>query len=81
MLPEKKPDELRGAEVIDYEEGHLAGWATIRRAEEDGEQYWELEGTMAACNTVLIVTICYLNPDGKQWAINTFKSLFHPEPE
>ncbi len=81
MLPDKEPDELRGAEVIDYEQGHLAGWAAIRRAEEDGEQYWQLHGTMAAANTLAIATICYVDSDDKQWAIDAFKSLSHPDPE
>jgi len=81
MLPEKKPEDIRGAEIVDLEKDHLAGWAAIRPAEQDGVQYWQLQGTMATGNTMAIATVCYDDPDDKQWAIETFKSLSHPEPE
>ncbi|MBN2583233.1 MAG: hypothetical protein JXL80_09200 [Planctomycetes bacterium] len=37
MLSEKTPEKLQGAEVVDLDNQHLQGWATIRPAEEDGQ--------------------------------------------
>jgi hypothetical protein len=78
MLPKKTAEDVEGAEVIDYEHKHLRGWATIRQEQEDGETFWQLCGQMALPNSLCYVTIGYVDPRDKAWAIETFKSIFHP---
>lgn len=80
LLPERSPDDVDGARVMDVEEGHLKGWASIRQAEEEGERFWMLQGHMACEGNLCICTICYADAADEPWAIDTYQSLMHPEP-
>jgi hypothetical protein len=76
---EKKED----AERIDFTNQHLQGKASISRASEEGREFWVLSGCVTCgqgCNSLCIVTICYDNPEDKDWAVSTFKSFFRAVP-
>jgi hypothetical protein len=80
ILPEKTRERVEGHEVIDHDHGHIAGWAAIGPAEQDGDKFWQLQGTMACGNSLCIVTVCYVNREDKDWAIDVFRSVTHPDP-
>lgn len=81
LLPRKDPKALRHAEVIDFDAGHLKGWASIRRTEDAGERGWSLQGTVAAESSLCVVTISYKDPADREWAIAAYRSVHHPESE
>ena len=60
---------------------HLKGKAGIALTHEDGEEYWMLQGCMATFNALCVVSVCYDDPNDRQWAIETFKSVSHPPPQ
>ena len=81
LLGEKTPEELCGAEVVDLDKGPLRGWATIRLNTDDGQPYWILQGKVACGNCLGIVTVCFEDAADREWAVETYRSTFHPEPE
>lgn len=69
-----KPSE---GDVYDFEEKHLRGWATIEETSEDGEEYFVLHGEMAIGHHVGYLTVCFDDPQDKDWALSVWRTMFH----
>lgn len=52
------------------------GDAQIWKLEDGGESNWQLQGNMKAQGRLCVITVCYENPLDKDWAVETWKSIF-----
>jgi hypothetical protein len=77
-------EKSENTENIEFTNQHLQGKAAISKASEADRKFWMLSGRVACgqgCNSLCVVTICYDNPDDKDWAVSTFKSVFLVVPD
>ncbi|HYG74805.1 MAG TPA: hypothetical protein VEK08_07365 [Planctomycetota bacterium] len=61
--------------ALRFEEGMRCGWAMIEALTEEGQKIFRLTGRMAVPNTLCIVTIEFVEPADRDWAIRTWQSL------
>ena len=81
VLGSPNKEKADGSEIVDLDKDHVPGWAALRRTSEDGDEFWILQGKSACSNSLAVITICYVDPADKGWAIETFKTIMHPLPE
>jgi hypothetical protein len=72
-------DEKPEGKTFSFEKDHLIGWANFEKSLEEESDYWVLSGKMATNNNLCIVTICFDEEKDKDWAINTWKTVFMPD--
>lgn len=63
---------------IDTDE--LKGKAIQKKVSDENGDYWILECEISSSNSVCILTICYEKEDELAWAIETFNSVQHTQP-
>lgn len=67
--------------VATFQRGHLRGQAVfLAEEEEDGQRFYTLQGEVAAPGEVCVVTVSFSDPQDRDWAIQTWSSVFHPGP-
>jgi hypothetical protein len=66
-----------GVELIDFRRENLPGCATLKRASDDGENYWLLQGETCVNDSRCLVSICFDDDADRDWAIRTWRSLRH----
>lgn len=64
--------------ILNMKEKHLQGHAQLLSPDEVGESYWKLTGRTAMTNYLCIVTICFDDPNDREWAIDTWHTVFRP---
>ncbi|MHC4213173.1 MAG: hypothetical protein ACYSWP_07380 [Planctomycetota bacterium] len=68
---------------IEFKKDHLLGRYCVDKTSQDGEGFWMLQGRVACgggANTLAIITICFDQPQDREWAVSTLKTVSHPEP-
>ena len=68
-----------GGDRVELAQGNVISRATIRRAEVEGEGVWMFQGSAATRGTLCMATITYLDSEDRAWALETFRSLQHPQ--
>jgi hypothetical protein len=81
MLLSRDSANARGEEIINLDDGPIQGWASIAAKTEDGEAFWMLQGEAACENSLGIITICYVDPADKVWAVKTFRGIMYAQAD
>jgi hypothetical protein len=67
-----------GLEEFEYSKGHLLYRAYLSPTEEKDGKGFVLRGAAAMTNSICIVTILFTDSADKEWAVRTWKSIYHP---
>ena len=81
LLESIKQDMGGQGDLFEIRNGHVAGWASESRTEEDDETYWSLQGQIVFGNSLCFVTIAYDDPEAdRAWALEVMRSVTCPNP-